>query len=214
LAGHPGRQGKRDGIMMITNGQVTDVQGKRIERTTSEAPANLRHQVPAELLQPLSLNLWTGLLLLVPVGPRSKAELQRFRDDIANRFEGQWEHAIEYANKSRDRFTNKARGLLTFDGLVLAALASVYRESHRIPAKLVLAGCVFAVIAAGLLLHQLSVNFGDLGKYGHAKTEFAPSVTEIVAHGKTIVVACLLSLLAMLCLLLSLGMVILSTNPG
>jgi hypothetical protein len=97
---------------------------------------------------------------------------------------------------------------------VLAALASVYRESHRSPAKLVLAGCVFAVIAAGLLLHQLSANFGDLSKYEHAKTEFPPSVTEIVAHGKTIIVACLLSLFAMLCLLLSLGMVILSTNPG
>ena len=119
----------------------------------SQMPANQCHQAPAELFQPLSLNLWTKLLLLVPSGPRSKAELHKLRDDVANRFEGQWEHAVEYVNKSKDKdkFTNKARGLLTFDGLVLSALAAVYRESHRIPARLVLAGSVFAVIAASLL---------------------------------------------------------------
>jgi hypothetical protein len=181
----------------------------------SEAPAKQRHQVPAELFQPLSLNLWTKLLLLVPGGPRSKAELQKFRDDLANRFEGQWEHAIEYVNKSKDRFINKARGLLTFDGLVLAALASVYRESHRIPAKLVLAGSVFAVIAASLLLlNQFLVNFGDLSKYEDAKKEFPPSVTDIVVNGKSIAVAGLLSLLAVLCLLISLAIVILSNDLG
>jgi hypothetical protein len=200
--------------MMITNRQVTDARGRRIERTTSEAPANQRHRVPAELLQPPSLTLWTRLLLWVPVGPRSKSELEKFRDDVANRFEEQWEHAVEYVNKSNDRFINKARGLLTFDGLVLTALAAVYRESHRIPAKLVLAGCVFAAIASMLLLNLLMVNFGDLSKYEHAKKEFPPSVTAIVVHGKSIVVAGLLSLLAMLCLLLSLGIVILSTNPA
>ena len=202
------------------NRQVLEVRGKRmdgglLERTMSQTPANQRHQVSAELFQPLSLNLWTKLLLLVPGGPRSKAELQKLRDDIANRFEGQWEHAVEYVNKSRDRFTNKARGLLTFDGLVLSALAAVYRESHRIPARLVLAGSVFAVIAAGtLLLNHLLVNFGDLSKYEDAKKEFPSSVMEIVVNGKSIVVACLLSLLAVLCLLISLGIVVLSNDLG
>ena len=64
-----------------------------------EAPAKKRDQVPAELLQPISLKLRTRLLLLVPGGPKSEAELQKLQDDVANRFEGQWEHAVEYVNK-------------------------------------------------------------------------------------------------------------------
>jgi hypothetical protein len=82
----------------------------------------------------------------------------------------------------------------------------VYREGHRIPARLVLAGSVFAIIAA--------VNFGDLSKYEDAKKEFPPSVTDIVVNGKSIVVAGLLSLLAVLCLLISLAIVILSNDLG
>jgi hypothetical protein len=172
----------------------------------SEATANQRHQV--ELLQPVSLKLWTKLLFLIPGGPRSKTELQKLQDGIANRFEGEWEHAVEYISKRHDRFLNKARGLLTFDGLVLAALSAVYRESHRIPARLVLAGCVCAVIAAGmLLLNECLVHFGDLGKYEDAKKEFPSSVFQIVVHGKSIVVASVLSFLAMLCLLIAIGIV-------
>jgi hypothetical protein len=174
----------------------------------SEAPVNQWHQVSAELLPPLSLKSWTKLVLLIPGGPRSKAELQKLQDDVANRFEGQWEHAVEYINTRHDRFLNKARGLLTFDGLVLAALSAVYRESHRIPARLVLAGCVCAVIAAGMLLLNLClVHFGDLGKYEDAKKEFPSSVIQIAVHGKSIVVAGVLSFLAMLCLLIALGIV-------
>jgi hypothetical protein len=181
----------------------------------SETPANQRHRVPAELIQPLSLNLWTKLLLLVPPGPRSEAQLQKLQDDVANRFEEQWEHAVEYVTKSKDRFVNKARGLLTFDGLVLSALAAVYREGHTIPAMLVLTGSVFAAIAAAMLvLNHLLVNFGDLGKYEDAKKEFHPSVTDIVVNGKCIVVAGLLSLLAMLCLLISFGIVVLRNDLG
>jgi hypothetical protein len=47
-----------------------------------------------------------------------------------------------------------------------------------------------------------------------AKKEFPPSVTNIVVNGKSILVAGLLSLLAMLCLLLSLGIVVLSNDLG
>jgi hypothetical protein len=172
----------------------------------SEAPANQRHQV--ELLQPVSLKLWTKLLFLIPGGPRSKTELQKLQDGVANRFEGQWEHAVDYINKRHDRFLNKARGLLTFDGLVLAALSAMYRESHRIPTRLVLAGSVCAVIAAGmLLLNQCLVHFGNLDKYEDAKEEFRSSVIQIAVHGKSIVAAGVLSFLAMLCLLIALGIV-------
>ena len=119
----------------------------------SEAPAKQRHQVPTELFQPLSLNLWTKLLLLVPDGPRSRRSC--------------------------------------------------------------LAGSVFAVIAASLLLlNQLLVNLGDLSKYEDAKKEFPPSVTDIVVNGKSIAVAGLLTLLAVLCLLISLAIVISSNDLG
>jgi hypothetical protein len=179
------------------------------------APPNRPHQVPADLLQPLSLPLLTRLLSRIPGGPTSTAELQRLRDEVANRFEGQWEHVVEHVNKWNDRFLNKARGLLTFDGLVLVALAAVYPESHRIPARLVLAGTMCAVAAAGiLLLNQLSVNFGDLNKYKDAKSEFPSDLTELVLRAKSIVVADMLSLLAMVCLFISVGILVISNDLG
>jgi hypothetical protein len=175
-----------------------------------EALAKKRNQAPAELLQPISITLRTRLLLLVPGGPKSKAELQKLQDDVANRFEGQWEHAVEYLNKRHDRLLNKARGLLTFDGLVLTALGTVYRESHMIPARLVLAGCVCAIIAAGiLLLNQCLVHFDDLGKYENARNEFPSSVTQIVVHGKGNILAAVISFVAMLCLMAALGIAVL-----
>jgi hypothetical protein len=137
------------------------------------AAPNRRHQLPADLLRPLSLSLLARLLLCIPGGPKSTAELQGFLDEVAKRFEGQLEHAVEYVNKWNDRFLNKARGLLTFDGLMLAALGAVYRESHRIPGRLILAGSMCAVAAAGIiLLNQFLVNFGNLNKYKDAKKEW------------------------------------------
>ena len=65
-----------------------------------------------------------------------------------------------------------------------------------------------------LLLNQCLVHFGDLGKYENAKKEFPPSLTQIVVHGKSIVVAGILSFLAMLYLLAALGIVELSNGPG
>ena len=170
-------------------------------------------RISAEILQPLSLKLFTRLFLLAPGGPRSRAELEKFRDDVVNRFDGQWEHAVEYANKSNDRFLNKARGLLTFDGLVLTTLGAVYRESHRIPANLVLVGSACAVFAAGiLLLNHFLINFGDLGDYDDAKKEFPSLLTGAVIKAKSIVVSGLLSLVALLCLITSLCIVVLSID--
>ena len=179
------------------------------------ASPNRRHQVPADLSQPLSLSLLARLVLCIPGGPKSTAELRRFRNDVANRFEGQWEQAVEYVNKWNDRFLNKARGLLTFDGLILAALGAVYRESHRIPARLILAGSMFAVAAAGiLLLNHFLVNFGDLNRYEDAKTEFPSDLTQFVLRAKSIVVADVLSLLAMVCLVFSVGILVISNDLG
>jgi hypothetical protein len=162
-------------------------------------------------LRPLSLTRWTKLLLWIPDGPRSQAQLQKLQDDLANRFEGQWEHAVEYVNRLHDRFLNKARGLLTFDGLVLTALGAAYQQNHQIPAGLVLVGCVFAVIAASmLLLNQFSVHFGDLGKYQDATKELPARVVQIVMHGKSMFIAVMLSFLAMLCLIIAFGIAVLT----
>jgi hypothetical protein len=167
-------------------------------------------QVATEHWLPHSRTLRTRLLLLIPGGPKSMAELRDFGSVVACRFAGQWEHALEYVNKSNDRLVNNARGLLTFNGLVLTALGTVYRESHRIPASLALAGSVCAVIAAGmLLLTQFSVSFGDRSRYRTAECEFPYCVTRVVINGKSNAVAGLFSFVAMLCLLIAFGIVVL-----
>jgi hypothetical protein len=98
---------------------------------------------------------------------------------------------------------------------VLTTLGTVYRESHRIPAKLVLAGSACAVVAEGiLLLNHFLVNFGDLSKYDDAKKEFPSTVIEAVLRAKGIVVSGLLSLVALLCLLISLGIIVLSEQKS
>ena len=178
-----------------------------------EPSATSGHKVPGKSLQPLSLKRGTKLLLLIPDGPRSQAQLQKLQDDLANRFEGQWEHAVAYVNKLHDRFLNKARGLLTFDGLVLTALGGVYQANHRIPAGLVLVGCACAVIAASmLLLNQFSVHFGDLGKYEDATKELRARVVQIVLHGKGMCLAVMFSFVSMLCLIVAFGALVFSNE--
>jgi hypothetical protein len=67
--------------------------GMSPDGTIRAAPGDKRQssaeiRLPAEILQPLSLKPWTRLFLFVPCGPRSKEELQKFRDVVANRFDG------------------------------------------------------------------------------------------------------------------------------
>jgi hypothetical protein len=172
-----------------------------------------RELVATEHWFPVSRTLWMRLLLLIPGGPRSMPELRDFGSAVAYRFAGQWERALEYVNASNDRLLNNARGLLTFDGLVLTALGTVYRESHRIPASLALTGSVCAVIAAGmLLLTHFSVNFGDRSSYRNAECEFPYCVKRVVINGKSNAVAGLFSLVAMLCLLSAFGIVVLRNH--
>ena len=141
------------------------------------------------------------------------AELRELGSAVAYRFDGEWERALEYIDKSNERLANEARGLLTFDGLVLTALGAVYREAHRIPASLVLVASVCAVIAAGmLLLTQFSLSFGDLSNYRTAEREFPSSVTRVVINAKSNAVAGLFSLVAMLCLLTAFGTVALRNH--
>ena len=128
---------------------------------------------------------------------------------MAERFAGQWEYAVEYVNRHHDRLLNQARGLLTFDGLVLAALGVLYRESHRIPASLVLGGYASAILAASILLvSQFSVYFGEPSTFRDPKKEFSSSLRQTVVDVKTIVVADILSLVAMLSLLVALGFLV------
>jgi len=170
-------------------------------------------QEAANALSPLSLTPLARLRLWTPGRPHFQAEVQQLQDAVANRFKGEWEHAVEYVNKRHDRLLNQARGLLTFDGLVLTALVAVHRESHLIPGKLVLTGCVSAVIAASvLLLSQLSVHFGEPSKYADAQKEFPSALIQVCLHGKNLLAAGILSFLALLCLLVSLWIVALKAE--
>jgi hypothetical protein len=64
-------------------------------------------------------------------------------------------------------------------------------------------------MAAGIpLLNQLLIHFSELSKRADPKKEFHHSVTKIVVNGKSTIVAGLFSLLAMLCFLISLGIVV------
>ena len=158
---------------------------------------------------PQSLTLWARLLLSIPGKPRSSIELQRLEDGVAERFAGQWEYAVEYVNRRHDRLLDQARGLLTFDGLVLAALGVLYQESHRIPASLVLGGYASAILATSILLvSQFLVYFGEPSTFQDPKKEFSSSLRQTVVDGKTIVVADILSLVAMLSLLVALGFLV------
>src|SRR5215469_7543388 len=146
---------------------------------------------------PHSLTLWGKLLLSIPGKPRSSIELQRLEDGVADRFAGNWEYAVEYVNRRHDRLLDQARGLLTFDGLVLAALGVLYQESHRIPASLVIGGYASAIVATSILLvSQFSVYFGEPSRFQDPKKEFSSSLRHTVVDGKSIVVAHVLSLIA------------------
>jgi len=158
---------------------------------------------------PHSLTLWARLLLSIPGKPRSSIELQRLEDGVADRFAGNWEYAVEYVNRRHDRLLDQARGLLTFDGLVLAALGVLYQESHRIPASLVIGGYASAIVATSILLvSQFSVYFGEPSRFQDPKKEFSSSLRHTVVDGKSIVVAHVLSLIAMLSLLVALGFLV------
>jgi hypothetical protein len=55
---------------------------------------------------------------------------------------------------------------------------------------------------------------GDLRKYEDAKRQFPADTIEIVLRAKSIVVAGLLSLLAMVCLLVSISILVISNDLG
>ena len=166
-------------------------------------------QMSRGMAPPLSLTLWERLLLSIPGKPRSSIELQRLEDGVADRFAGNWEYAVEYVNRRHDRLLDQARGLLTFDGLVLAALGVLYQESHRIPASLVIGGYASAIVATSILLvSQFSVYFGEPSRFQDPKKEFSSSLRHTVVDGKSIVVAHVLSLIAMLSLLVALGFLV------
>jgi UDP-N-acetylmuramyl pentapeptide phosphotransferase/UDP-N-acetylglucosamine-1-phosphate transferase len=149
---------------------------------------------PREQLPPLSLDPCTKLLLLISFsGPYTQAELQSFRDDLADRFKGDWEKAVEYVNKSNDRFISKAGGLLAFNGLVLTALA-IWPHS-----QMTIVGSICAIASASILLvTHFIVNVGHLDDYKEAKLDFSAYVVEIVRRAKYILVAAVLSLASVL----------------
>jgi hypothetical protein len=153
-------------------------------------------------LRPYSLNQWTKLVLLIPFnGLNNQEQLQDFRDDLADRFQGKWETAFEYVIKSNDRIINKAIGLLAFDGLVIAALG-IWRLESQVARSI--GGICAAASATILLVTHFIVSTGQPGDYKEAATDFSAFVVEIVRRAKYIFVAAVLSIASVLVLLVAL----------
>jgi hypothetical protein len=161
---------------------------------------------PRQQLEALSLKLCTRFFLRMPGGgPRTQTTLQNFRDDIADRFKGEWERAVEYVNKSNDRFINKARGLLTFNGLILAALGTWYKQTEQIsqttqqiPQPVIIGGICAIASATIILVSHFLVTVGDLDDYKYPEKEFSAYIVEIVIKAKFIFIAAVLSLASLL----------------
>jgi hypothetical protein len=104
-------------------------------------------------------------------GPRTKTDLDTLAGYIVQRYD--WEEALKYADSANNRFLNKARGLITFNGLTLAAISTLVRVegTNAVNNTLTGFGIVMALLSAGILLwtHFL-VDFGrDLSDYENAE---------------------------------------------
>ena len=116
-----------------------------------------------------------------------------------------WEEALKYADSANNRLLNKARELITFNGLTLAVFGTLTRlqnpdatDNHWTQAGIVLA-LASAVI---LLWTHFLVDFGPrLSDYADPKTEFDSYVVQVVMRGKWITVTGFLSFLSLIPLL-------------
>lgn len=184
------------------------------EVTTQPAnPANENEIREAEAttprrLGPLEMKHWEEFLLRFGgrrSGPRTKAELETLAGFILNRYD--WEDALKYVDGANNRLLNKARGLITFNGLTLAAISTLVRVEGVQAVNNALAGfgIIMALLSAGILLwtHFL-VDFGrELSDYEDTPSEFRSYVVLVATRAKWIVITGFLSFLSLLPLLLA-----------
>jgi hypothetical protein len=67
------------------------------------ASASRSQRVGAQRLPSTSRTPWARLWLLIPGGPKSVTELRDLGAVLAHRFDGRWENALAYVDKSYDR---------------------------------------------------------------------------------------------------------------
>jgi hypothetical protein len=150
-------------------------------------------------LSAIQLNRREKVLLLLGSGPKTEQQLIRFCEYIVMRYD--WDQALKYINETDTRFFNKARGLITFNGLTLTALSTLMRlgKGASVDVLWLSTGITFTLVSAViLLLTHFLVDFGpSLDEYQSAKTEFPPHFVQVIKRAKWISIAGIFSLLSL-----------------
>ena len=146
-----------------------------------------------------------ALLLKLGGGPKTTEEVEKFREIMAKRYLSaaarggsvDWSKPLAYMERVNDRLINKARGLLTFNGLTLTSLgvlkglyAGVAHEQLLVAISVGLA-VVSAII---LLLSHFLVNFHSLPAYTSDKSDYEAYTLIVVQRIKWISIAATLSI--------------------
>jgi hypothetical protein len=163
------------------------------------SPAGPRERI-AEL-SAIRLKHHEKVLFLLGSGPKTELQLIKFREHIVTRYD--WDQALKYLNDKDTRFLNKARGLITFNGLTLTALSTLMRLGNgardTVDTLWLSTGITFTLVSAViLLLTHFLVDFGpSLDDYLRAKTEFPPHFIQVIKRAKWISIAGIFSLLSL-----------------
>jgi hypothetical protein len=152
-------------------------------------------------LTPLALKLCERCLLLWPgSGPKTQEQLDDFRKVLVRRYT--WDKALKFADDTNNRFLNKARGLITFNGLTLATFGTLIKSGGPVAQImnpwLFLAGMLFTLLSAlALLLTHFLINFGPTSEYVGDKEEFESYIVLVAKRAKWISIAGFLSIISL-----------------
>lgn len=138
-------------------------------------------------------------------GPVTIKQLEDLRRYILTRYN--FEDALKYADNANNRVLNKARGLITFNGLTLAVFGTMIKQQTSptvVDKCLALAGIILALLSAVILLWKhFLVDFGPkLSDYAKTETEFDSYVIQVVSRIKWISITGFVSILSLLPLLM------------
>lgn len=128
--------------------------------------------------------------------PLTKKGFSKYKDAIGKRYQNNWEKAFSYVNKVLDREINKSIGLLTFNGILFAALSLAENKTTLINwAKvLVLFSCV-------PLLRVMFVVWGRPSDSSSDQKDFDATFKMVWWRSGFILISLVLSFLATLCCL-------------
>jgi hypothetical protein len=153
--------------------------------------------------EPINLNLYTRILLCLGSGPRTQRQVQEFRETLAVRYQEanskiDWTKAHAYVERINDRFINKARGLLTCNGLTVTAIGTLY--GANIPPLLAWSILLAILSACTLLYSHFMINFHPIEIYGNAKSDYERYTIIIVTRSKYLTIAAIMSLCSIILL--------------